>query len=244
MPNYKISIQYDGTDYFGWQSQPNGNTIQDVLVKAIQKISQQDVNLIGSGRTDSGVHSLGQIANFRLNEIVDERKFQNSLNSILPPSISISKLELVDENFHARFDAKKRSYIYLINQNKSPFYNKYTYQCSYFSKLDIAELRTLSKSLLGEHDFTSFCRANTDTQNKNCNIFEIGWKNSNNLLIFKIEANRFLHGMVRTIVGSLLLAALKNKEPEYLLDVLERKNRNSAGEAAPAKGLFLYKVKY
>lgn len=244
MPNYKISIQYDGTDYFGWQSQPNGNTIQDVLVKAILQITQQKVNLIGSGRTDSGVHALGQIANFKLNELVDERKFKHSLNSILPPSICITKLELVDNNFHARFDAKKRSYIYLINQNKSPFYNKYTYQCSYLNKINIAELKVLSKSLLGEHDFTSFCRANTDTENKNCNIFEIGWKNSNNLLIFKIEANRFLHGMVRTIVGSLLSAALKDKEPKFMLDVLERKNRNSAGEAAPAKGLFLYKVKY
>lgn len=244
MPNYKISIQYDGTDYFGWQSQPNGNTIQDVLGKAIKKISQQEVNLIGSGRTDSGVHALGQIANFNLNESVDERKFQHSLNSILPSSISISNLTLVNNDFHARFDAKKRSYIYLINQNKSPFYNKYTYQCSYLNKLDIEELKVLSKALLGEHDFTSFCRTNTDTENKNCNIYEIGWKNSNNLLIFKIEANRFLHGMVRTIVGSLLSAAIKNKDPKFILDILASKDRTSAGESAPAKGLFLYKVKY
>ena len=244
MLNYKISVQYDGTDYFGWQSQPSGNTVQDILVKAIQQITQQKVNLIGSGRTDSGVHALGQIANFQLNENIDAHKFQHSLNSILPSTISINSLNLAHENFHARFDAVKRSYIYLINQNKSPFYNKFSYQCSYLDQIDIKKLKSLSKTIIGEHDFTSFCKTNTDTENKICTIFEVGWKNTHNFLVFKIEANRFLHGMVRTIVGTLLFAAVKNKDSKFILEVLKSKNRNSAGEAAPAKGLFLYKVKY
>ena len=110
MPNYKISIQYDGSDFFGWQSQPNGNTIQDELVKAISQITGENVNLIGSGRTDSGVHALGQVANFRIPKSIDEFKFNNSLNSILPSAISIKTIEQVTDNFHSRFDAKKRIY--------------------------------------------------------------------------------------------------------------------------------------
>lgn len=244
MPNYKISIQYDGTDYFGWQSQPIGNTVQDILVKSIQQITHQKVNLIGSGRTDSGVHALGQVANFNLSENIDEHKFKHSLNSILPASIAIKELQLIDDNFHARFDALKRSYIYLVSDSKSPFYNNYSYQCSYLGQINLEKLKTLSKVLIGEHDFTSFCKANTETENKICNIFEIGWKYNGGLLVFKIEANRFLHGMVRTIVGTLLSSAVKNVDPKHIQEILESENRNSAGEAAPAKGLFLYKVKY
>jgi tRNA pseudouridine38-40 synthase len=244
MPNYKISIQYDGTNYFGWQSQPSGRTIQDNIVKSIHQITHQNINLIGSGRTDSGVHAFGQVANFNLETEIDEFKFKKSLNSLLPSDISIKEIEQVNDDFHARFDAKKRSYFYLINQDKSPFINKFSYQYPYFSRINIANLKSLSEALLGENDYTSFCRANSETENKICNIFEINWKMTNDLLIFKIEGNRFLHGMVRTIVGTLLSLSLKSKSPEAIEKILMGKNRSSAGESAPAKGLFLFKVKY
>lgn len=244
MPNYKISIQYDGSDYFGWQSQPSGRTIQDKIVKSIHQITHQKINLIGSGRTDSGVHAYGQVANFNLDSEIEIFKFKKSVNALLPPDISIRGIEKVNENFHARFDAKKRSYFYLINKEKSPFLDKYSYQYPYFRKINMDNLKSLSKPLVGENDFTSFCRSNTDTENKICNIYEINWKMTRDLLIFKIEANRFLHGMVRTIVGTLLSLSLKAESPEAVEKILLNKTRTSAGEAAPAKGLFLFKVKY
>ena len=244
MPNYKICIQYDGSDYFGWQAQPSGRTIQDNIVKSIDQITHQKVNLIGSGRTDSGVHAFGQVANFKLNSEIDEYKFRKSLNSLLPKDISIKSIEKVDDNFHARFDAKKRIYLYFINQDKSPFYSKYTYNYPYFSTINIDHLKSLSETLVGENDYTSFCKTNTDTENKICNIFAINWKQTNDLLIFRIEANRFLHGMVRTIVGTLLSLSLKAETPEILEKIILDKTRISAGESAPARGLFLFKVKY
>ncbi len=224
MPNYKISIQYDGTNYFGWQSQPSGKTIQDNIVKSIHQITHQKVNLIGSGRTDSGVHAFGQVANFKLETEIDEFKFKKSLNSLLPSDISIKEIEQVNDNFHARFDAKKRSYLYFINHDKSPFINKFSYQYPYFNRIDIANLKSLSEAIVGENDFTSFCKANTETENKICNIFEMNWKMTNDLLIFKIEANRFLHGMVRTIVGTLLSLSLKSESPAAIEKILMSKD--------------------
>jgi len=244
MSNYKISIQYDGTQFFGWQSQPNGKTIQDYISKSIYKITQEKINLIGSGRTDSGVHSLGQVANFHLNNKIDEYKFKHSLNSILPPSISIDEVAMVPDEFHARFDAKSRIYYYLIRKNKSPFYDKYSYLNPFSDEIDVLNLNLLSNILIGKHDFSSFCKAKTDTTNKICIINEIFWKETYGFLVFKVEANRFLHGMVRTIVGTLLFIDKKKKSKDYLKQVLVAKNRQKASEASPAKGLFLYKVKY
>ncbi|MEE9431118.1 MAG: tRNA pseudouridine(38-40) synthase TruA [Melioribacteraceae bacterium] len=244
MPNYKLTIQYDGTDYFGWQSQPDGNTVQDELIRAIEKITQTEINLIGSGRTDAAVHAIGQVANFKIENNLDIFQFEHALNSLIPSSIAIKNINEVDENFHSRFDAKKRSYLYLIAKNKNPFYSKYSYNYHSISKLNIFNLNELSKSLLGEHNFTSFCKRKTDTQNKVCNIYTARWRETKDFFIFKIEANRFLHGMVRTVVGTLLYANSKDLGPKYLLDTLEIEDREAGGEAVPAKGLFLFKVKY
>jgi tRNA pseudouridine38-40 synthase len=244
MPNYKISIQYDGSDFFGWQSQPNGNTIQDELTKAIFQITSENVNLIGSGRTDSGVHALGQVANFKISNIIEEYKFKHSLNSILPPAISIKTIKQVNDDFHSRFDAKKRSYIYFIRSDKNPFFDKYSYHYPHAKRIDISNLKSLSRVLVGEHNFTSFCKTKTDTENKVCNVNDLNWRIIQDLLIMRVEADRFLHGMVRTIVGTLLFASLHNKSKDYLIKVLEKKDREVAGESVPAKGLFLNKVKY
>ncbi len=244
MPNYKLTIQYDGTDFNGWQSQPDGNTIQDKITSAIEQISQQIVNLTGSGRTDSGVHAFGQAANFKIPEPLNIYKFRHSLNSILPNTIAIKDIVEVSENFNSRFDAKSRSYLYLIGKSKSPFYYRYSYQYPNIKNLDVLLLKKLSNILLGEKDFTSFCKTQTDTENKICNITEITWRDTKDFLILKIEANRFLHGMVRTIVGTLLYGASHNKDIEFIKDILNKQNREAAKESAPAKGLFLLKVKY
>lgn len=244
MPNYKIKIQYDGTNYSGWQSQPSGNTIQDELINAISTITKEDVNLIGSGRTDAGVHSLGQVANFRTEQNYEIRKIKHSLNSILPNEISIHEMIKVDENFHARFDAKLRSYIYMIAKDKSPFFSNYSYFYPNANSINFDLLRRISFTLIGQHDFTSFCKTKTDTENKICNVSSIYWKESRGLIIFLIEADRFLHGMVRAIVGTLLKSARDNRDSEFLHEILALQNREAAGESVPSKGLFLYKVKY
>lgn len=244
MPNYKITVKYDGTNFFGWQSQPNGNTIQDEISKAVNQISQEKINLIGSGRTDAGVHSIGQVANFQLEKEIPIYKLLHSLNCILPKSIAITKMEFAESTFNARFDAKKRTYIYLISKIKNPFYENYSYNYPQIRNVDIGRLNINSKKIIGEFDFTSFCKANTETKNKICNVFNCNWKETKELFIFKIEANRFLHGMVRTIVGTLLFSVFNNLEVNFIEDVLMKKNRIYAGEAVPAKGLYLYKVQY
>ena len=156
MKNYKLTIKYDGTNYAGWQIQKNSDTVQKQITSALEILTKEKINLIGSGRTDSGVHAMGQVANFRTENDIDIYRFKYSLNSILPLDISISSMEEVDENFHARFDPKKRSYLYLISQTKSPFYRNYSY--FYHKEIDINKLNELSKGFMGEKDFTAFSR--------------------------------------------------------------------------------------
>jgi len=242
--NYKLTIQYDGTDYAGWQIQSNAPTIQEEIRNAINIILREEVNLIGSGRTDSGVHALGQVANFRTEKEIDTQKFFLSLNSVLPGAISITGIKKVDESFHARFDAKSRSYIYLISKIKSPFYKKYSMFSPRFDNYNFGRLQELSKLFIGEHDFTSFSRKESETENKKCIIKSASWRNGSQSVLFYIEANRFLHGMVRTITGTLLSAVKEEKGEAYIKDVFSRLDRESAGEAVPAQGLFLYKVRY
>jgi len=242
MFNYKLTIQYDGTDYAGWQIQENALTIQEVISKSIKQILQEEVNLIGAGRTDAGVHALGQVANFNVSRQLDISKFNYSLNAVLPKDISVTNIETVEENFHSRFSAKKRSYIYLISNQKSPFFERYSYTS--FFEFKYEKMNELSSAILGAHDFTSFSKINTEVQNKICEVFEARWRRQKNLLIFYIEANRFLYGMVRAIVGSLLRAYSSEEGISYLNNIFNQKDRIAAADAVPAKGLFLYKVKY
>ena len=240
--NYKLIIQYDGTNYAGWQKQQNAVTIQQVISDTLKILLKEDINLIGSGRTDAGVHSIGQAANFKTEKEIDIFRFHYSLNSMLPKDISITKLEETDINFNARIYAKKRIYLYLFTRYKSPFFDRYSY--FYHDEIECSKLNNLSRSLTGQKDFTSFCRAVSDTENKICNVYNIEWKESRGLIFFFIEADRYLHGMVRTIIGTLLYAAKKELNENYIEEVFSAKNRSAAGEAVPAKGLFLYKVKY
>ena len=242
MNNYKLVIQYDGTNYCGWQIQQDASTVQQTIADKIEIISKVKINLTGSGRTDSGVHALGQVANFKTENEIDIYKFKHSLNSVLPNDISIIGMEKVDEEFNARFSARRRSYIYLFSNFKSPFFQKYSYY--YHDTLDCKILNKLSQSLLGEKDFTSFARKNTETENKTCHIYEAHWKETKGLIIFFIEADRFLHGMVRTIIGTLMKTAKENQDEKFIENIFSAKDRECAGEAVPANGLFLYKVKY
>jgi tRNA pseudouridine38-40 synthase len=240
--NYKLIIQYDGTRYAGWQSQQNAITIQDEISKSVSILVKHKINLIGSGRTDAGVHALGQVANFKSPENIDLQKFQYSLNALLPKDISVISVLPAGETFHSRFSAKKRTYLYLISKRKSPFYRMYSYL--YNSNLDVNRLNTLSGVLYGEKDFTSFSKVNTEIENKVCTVYSAKWRTTKDLYLFFIEANRFLHGMVRTIMGTLLYSMKNDLVSSEIERIIMSKDRQEAADAAPAKGLFLYKVKY
>jgi len=242
MFNYKITIQYDGSRYAGWQIQENALSVQESICTSIKQILQEDINLVGAGRTDSGVHALGQVANFKTERELDLFKFKYSLNAVLPNDISITEIEQAYENFHARFSAKKRMYLYLISNYKSPFYDRYSY--TLFSEFNPDKLNNLSSILIGSQDFTSFSKTNQEVPNKICEVYEARWRRHKNFFIFYIEANRFLYGMVRTIVGSILKAYSLEEGISYLERIIIQKDRNSAADAVPSKGLFLYKVKY
>ena len=242
MKNYKLIIQYDGTNYSGWQIQKNSQSIQQKITESIEVILKEKINLIGSGRTDSGVHAIGQVANFRTETEINIYRFKHSLNSILPSDILVSEMEEAEFDFHARFDAKKRTYLYLITPTRSPFYKNYSY--FYPRNIDLEKLNSLIYIFLGEKDFTSFSRKNTEIKNKNCNVYKAFWRKKGELFLFSIQASRYLHGMVRTIVGTLLNAQDQNYPETFINEIFNSQNREDAFEAVPAKGLFLYKVEY
>ena len=241
MNNYKLTIQYDGTDYAGWQIQENAKTIQGIISDSIKTILREEINLIGSGRTDAGVHALGQVANFRCENKIDIRQFHYSLNSILPADVSVLKTDEVDNSFHSRFDAKLRTYLYLISKIKSPFYYKYSVQKR---NMNVKSLNQLSKIFLGKKDFSSFCKKKSDVENRLCEVKQVTWRETKNFYLFFISADRFLHGMVRTLIGTLLKAVNEIDGNDYIENIIEAKSIESAGESVPAKGLFLYKVDY
>lgn len=242
MKNYKLTIQYDGTSYCGWQIQKNCPTIQQIITDSIQILVRKEINLIGSGRTDSGVHALGQVANFRIDEPLDLYKFKFSLNSVLPKDISVLTIEEVGEEFHARFDAKKRTYMYLFSKFKSPFYKNYSSHL--FHKVNVENINLLTKALCKKDDFISFSKTGSDELNTICTIHDARWKDNKSFLLFRIEADRYLRGMVRAIVGTLLKLDKEKKDIGSLYEIISSKNRENAGFSVPAKGLFLYKVRY
>lgn len=242
MNNYKLLIQYDGTKYNGWQYQLEKPTIQKIITEAIEVLIKERIILQGAGRTDSGVHAWGQVANFKCLKELDLYRFSYSLNSVLPKDIAIKKICKVSEDFNARFDARKRSYVYLIIDYKSPFYNRFSFY--YTKKANIDLLNDYAKILIGKYDFTSFSKKSNEEINKECHIYNAVWKQTKGFTLFYIEADRFLHGMVRAIVGTQLELEKANKDKSCIEKILLEKNREAAGVSIPARGLFLYKVQY
>ena len=244
MHNYRMTIEYFGKHFSGWQIQPNVPTIQGAVQEAIKKVTGREINLIGSGRTDAGVHALGQVANFRIEKELDLFKFKHSLNSVLPKDIVVKDVSLASEDFHSRFNAVKRSYLYLFTKEKSAFYYDYAFHYPPVFTCDLEFLNRISKLLLGEMDFTSFSKKKTDTENMICNITFARWYRRGGKLFFRIDANRFLHGMVRTIIGTILHIAEKQLPDEEILNIIKAKNRDAAGKSMPPQGLYLMKVEY
>lgn len=244
MHNYKLTIQYDGSGYAGWQRQNNAVTVQEKTEEALTICCREKIVITGSGRTDTGVHALGQTANFRIKKELDLFRLVNSVNALTPDDIVITNAEEVHENFHSRYDATDRSYIYLFTKKPSPFYKNYAWHFPPVFRIDVKKLNEISKALTGWHDFSSLSRKNDEIDNKFCNINNITWSDRNGMLLFYINGNRFLHGMVRAVIGTLLEAVDKPDPESYLLNILEEKDRSAGGQSVPAHGLFLFKVKY
>lgn len=240
--NVRLIVEYDGTHFHGWQIQPDQRTVQGEIQDRLSKLFGGPIPIIASGRTDTGVHAVGQVVNFHATrEITDERLYQ-ALNGMLPQDIAVKKIDTVPDDFHARFDAIRRSYFYRISYTKSPIGRFYTWYMK--RNLDLETLNRAAQYLLGRHDFTSFCVAAHEKENRVCEIYQSEWQQEENGLVYYITGNRFLRTMVRSIVGTIVEMGRGVRPPEAMPEILEAQDRQRAGESAPSCGLFLNKVVY
>jgi tRNA pseudouridine38-40 synthase len=245
MRNIKLLIEYDGTNYLGWQVQPNGPTIQGILEEKLGLLTGKPIQLFGSGRTDSGVHALGQVAHFKTESRMDLRSMQRALNSLLPRDMVIQKIEEVEEGFHARKHSKSKIYEYrILNRNiRSAFHRGYVWHIP--QELNLTEIKKATKILIGEHDFSAFRTVGSPTRTTVRRVIRAEWKRGREGFIrFEIEANGFLKQMVRSIIGTLVEVGRGKISAEEFRRILQSKDRKKAGPTAPAHGLFLKEVKY
>jgi len=244
-----IELAYDGTNYHGWQMQPNAVGVQEVLNKALTTILRQPIETLGCGRTDTGVHAKEFFAHLTPQPpeggVFDGSFLENtvrSLNAILPHDIAIKNIIPVDENAHARFDATLRSYEYHIHFNKDPFKNGYSWLLR--DQPDIELMNQAAQLLMQYIDFSCFSKSNTQTKTNNCKISHAEWSATDSGIVFKISADRFLRNMVRAIVGTLLMVGNKDIAVEAIHDIILSKSRGNAGTSVPACGLYLTHIKY
>ena len=242
MPTIRLIIEYDGTDYVGWQYQNNGRSIQEEVEKAIKQILQSDFRITGGGRTDAGVHARGQVASFRVEREVEFGLLAKSMNAVLPQSIVIREAAEVSNDFNARHDAKSRRYTYCISQKPTAIHRNYCWQV--FQNLDVGLMQKCARQIIGEHTFRSFCKVGADVHQHHCTIYSAEWTQKDGMCIFDITANRFLHGMVRTLVGTMMNVGRGHTRLEDFSGILEARDRSVAGMSAPAKGLFLEEIRY
>lgn len=242
MRNFKLIIEYDGSRYAGWQRQENAATIQEEIEKSLARILQEQIVVHGAGRTDAGVHARGQVANFKISTSLDPYKLLGGLNGTLPEDIIVRSVEEVPLDFHARFSAKSRTYSYTITVIPTALLRHYTWYVTH--RLETTLLVRSAGCILGTHSFRSFCRVQPDIDHYLCTVGEAIWTFDREYLKFRITANRFLHGMVRGLVGTMVDVArgylpIDEYERLYVDGV-----RNDAGQSAPAKGLVLEEVTY
>lgn len=244
MKNIKIIIEYDGTNFKGWQKQPNIRTVQGELEKTISEVTKEEVQIFGSGRTDRGVHANGQVANFKTTSSIPADKFRLVINSRLVNDIVIKESCEVEESFHSRYNAIGKEYKFLIynNEIKSSLLRNYTYHVPY--KLNFEKMKIASKSFIGEHDFKSFMASGSSAKTSVRRIDKLDINKTNDIIEVKIKGNGFLYNMVRIIVGTLIeIGCGKIKEKE-ILSIINSKQRQNAGHTAMPQGLYLEKVFY
>jgi tRNA pseudouridine38-40 synthase len=249
---YFIHLAYNGTPYHGWQIQPNAASVQETLNKAFSVLLQSEINLMGAGRTDTGVHAREMYAHFDFESSFEIPTLVHKLNSFLPKDIVIYNIIPVHDEAHTRFDATKRTYEYHIHQFKNPFLDELSWY--YHQPLDVELMNEAAKLLFNYTDFECFSKVNTDVNTFDCAIFEAHWtrgvaeqseaKRENSQLVFTISANRFLRNMVRSIVGTLVNVGLNKITLDDFTKIIESKSREKAGFSVPAHGLYLTKIEY
>lgn len=239
---YFIEFSYDGSKYHGWQIQPDAVSVQEKINDAISTIFRQKIDVVGAGRTDTGVHASQMFAHFDIDQEPD-KGLVYKLNSILPNDIAIAQVFLVDDDKHARFDAISRTYQYKIWLGRNPFLLDFSWQI-HTLKPDVLKMNTAAKLLLDYQDFQCFSKVKTDVHTFICEIYEAFWEQKGDELTFTISANRFLRNMVRAIVGTLIDVGFGKITIDDFKKIIESKNRSNAGLSVPAKGLFLTNIKY
>lgn len=238
---YFIEVTYNGRGYSGFQTQKNANTIQAEVEKALLTLFKADINLTGSSRTDAGVHALQNYFHFDYHEEINNNQVYN-LNAILPGSITIKAIRKVKADAHCRFDAVSRTYNYFIYQKKDPFLSDRAYYFPY--TLDTEKLNAAAALLIGNLDFTSFSKKNTQVKTFICEIMESQWTFKGDQLIYSVKANRFLRGMVRALTATMLKTGRGKLDLNSFKNIIEAKDASLANFAVPAQGLFLMKVEY
>lgn len=242
MRNIKLVIEYDGTDFIGWQQQLEDRTVQGELMKALQNLSQESPTIYGAGRTDSGVHALGQVANFKTGSSLSENSIKKGLNFYLPRDINVISAEEVGDKFHARFSAKNREYRYCIARRMKPIGRKYSWFCKY--DLDLDKIKQASEHLIGGHVFSAFSKYSEEEKHYLSDVKYIEWREENEEITMEICANRFLHNMVRIIVGALVEVGRGKLQPTDIKKILKNGKRENVCFTVPPHGLFLYRINY
>ena len=245
MPKYKITIEYDGSNFVGWQRQENGNSVQESIEKSIKLLTSEKVIVYGAGRTDSGVHAKGQVAHFEISKRISNYKIRDGLNQYLrPKSIAILSSEEVSNDFHARFSAKMRTYQYKIINRRSPLTIDKNFAWVIFKKLKIADMKIASLNFLGKHDFNSFRSINCQSSSSIKTIENFEVKEVKDNILIDVSAKSFLHSQVRIMVGTLVEVGKGKLNPDAILKIIKSNDRSKAGPTAPAHGLYLMKVQY
>ena len=243
MQRYFIYFAYDGTAYHGWQIQPNGISVQEVLQDALPKILRRKTEVVGAGRTDTGVHARLMVAHFDHPEAIDSPQLTYRLNRLLPSDISINKVVAVEKTMHARFSAKWRTYRYYVHTCKAPFLRHYSYETSY--ALDYELMAKGAERITHHEDFAAFCKSGADNNTTLCAVRACKWvQTSDHSWYFEITANRFLRNMVRATVGTLFLLGRHKISLTDLERILDEGNRSHAGESMPPHALFLEDIEY
>ena len=244
MSRYFIYFAYNGTRYCGWQNQPNGVSVQCCLEDVLSKVLRCDIQVVGAGRTDAGVHARMMVAHFDAPVAIDNTVLlAGKLSNMLPKDIAIYKIVPVMEDAHARFDARSRTYKYMISEKKDPF--SYEYVCRMLlNNVNFDAMNDACKVLFDYTDFTSFSKLHTDAKTNNCRIYEAEWTKVDDIWVFTIKADRFLRNMVRAIVGTLFEVGRGKVSVDGFKDIIEAKSRSRAGTSAPAEGLALTGIEY
>ena len=243
MQRYFIHFAYDGLRYHGWQQQPNAASVQQTLQQALSTIQRRQVDVVGAGRTDTGVHAREMVAHFDSPETIDTSQLVYRLNRLLPSDISVTSLHPVDNDMHARFSARARTYHYYVHTRKNPFLHRYSCYLTY--PLDFNLMNQAAAHLLTVSDFAAFCKSHTDVKTTLCQVTEARWvQDSPSQWHFVITANRFLRNMVRAIVGTLIDVGRGRITVDQFVHIVSMQKRTEAGESMPAHALFLEKIEY